>query len=503
MFRRLEIAIVDGSRTRAERVLVSPDGAPLAFEITGKELCALAGRTLVPRLSLELSARTPDERAAWSALEVLVPLPCPSESELAREVEARLHDALDPWIERGLDREGPRTTGLAAHVFDAVDGSRLGTYPAALHPLFELLLLACEVSDDARWHATLEQFASDYMELCINPTTGLPRQWDTESDEPLDDRTLEVAAHLRFLLDLVEHGPVKLRERADLAARKMAETVLAKGVMPDGELVPIYLPLDGTPSSDARPLRRLDLPAQIARVGRRTKDPRFRLAAEAALAALEYTHYWPGDWHMVDPGFDDDFGHYGARAVAMLGAFPDDKVFRRFAVGGFEHYAPLWRDATRFGGSIAADQVRTWDLLAELAGLDEGVAKRLSELFVRAVRSHAKGEQYGDGSFGDVTFFAFEPQVDLLDGDLPGLPANLLRGLAIVYEERFGLRTKEIRAMYTAVLRSTVAAYRRPFGFLSTQREVRGQNDATGSLRLASGLLRMLAALKAPASRSR
>jgi len=46
--------------------------------------------------------------------------------------------------------------------------------------------------------------------------------------------------------------------------------------------------------------------------------------------------------------------------------------------------------------------------------------------------------------------------------------------------------------MYTAVLRSTVAVYRRPYGFLLGRGEQRGANSAAGSLRMLIGLRKML-----------
>jgi len=498
------IALVSDEHRVGRVPLHSHAGKSITFEIPVADFAASAGAPLSPRFALELSGdghATDGEPARWTALEVLVPLPCPSEKELRREILERLHEAFDPWLERTLDREGPRATALLPHVFDAVTGERLSSSPASLHPIVEWLARAVVCEGSPAWSDALARWLDDYLALCIHPATGLPRFWDCAIDQPLDDRSVEVAAHLQLLLDIAEHGPRELREKARGAAKRMGEAVLETGVLPDGGVAPIYRPSDGAVSTSAALLRRLDVPAKLARWSALTGDPRGTAAAHAALAALEYTHSWSGTWRRIDPGFDDDLGHYGARGVVMLQAAPDDALIRRFVLDAFEHFAPLWLDSSRCGGSVAADEVRDWELLAALAAIQPDLAPRLGPLAASAVRAHFKGEQYGNGAWGDVTFVDFDPQIDLVVGDLPGLPANLLKGLAVAYARYPSLRTDETRAMYAAVLRATASAYRQPFGYLSTVHPVPGHNPATGSLRLAPGLVIMLEALSDRAGR--
>lgn len=488
---------------RAELVLRGQHGSWASGERTGPEIRASGAELggLEPRFVLELRSGPGGSR--WSAIEASVELPCPSEADLAREIEARLHEALDPWLAHALDREGPRKTAFAPHVFDAVSGERLASYPSTLHPLFENLLEACRLVEDPRWKSALEAFVADYLELGLHPRTGLPRNWDALTDTPQDEQPVEVAAHLRFLLDVGERGPQSVRERALAAARRMAESIDAHARLPDGSLAASLRPSDGAPSSETSALRRLDVPAQLTRAARVFGVESWYADARTAIATFEFTHDWPGDWRQIDPGFDDEFGNYGARAVDMLQAYPEDPLLRRLAGEGYAHYAPIWRAALLSGGSIAADQVRCWDAIDEFAGLDARARAELPALLALALRMQWKGEQYAGGNWGDVTFCDFDPKLDLAVGDLPGLPANLLRGLAIAYDGPPELRTDDTRARFTAVLRSTVATYRRPQGYLSTPREVAGNNPASGSLRLAPGLLRMLSALKQPRNRSR
>jgi hypothetical protein len=47
----------------------------------------------------------------------------------------------------------------------------------------------------------------------------------------------------------------------------------------------------------------------------------------------------------------------------MRTASPPDLEFRRFTAQAFAHFAPLWHDALRFGGSMASDQNRCWEFL--------------------------------------------------------------------------------------------------------------------------------------------
>ena len=87
--------------------------------------------------------------------------------------------------------------------------------------------------------------------------------------------------------------------------------------------------------------------------------------------------------------------------------------------------------------------------------------------------------------------FEFSPKVNLEVGDYPGAPQNLLNGLASIYGE-VELPKDEIRAMYTAVLRSSVEHYLREYGFLIERAERPGRNSARGTLRMLLGLVKML-----------
>jgi hypothetical protein len=240
------------------------------------------------------------------------------------------------------------------------------------------------------------------------------------------------------------------------------------------------------------------VPLQLVRLAQLTGDDRYYESACEALETLEFTNRWAGTWDAIDPGFDDDFGHYGARAARAARARPQDEKFRRFVLQGWNHYVPIWRDALRYGDNIAADQVRCWKIGVDLAHLEPELRADMGPLLWMAARTHFKGEQYDGGAWGDVTIFDWSPRGGRHVGDLTGAPQNLLSGLASVYVDEIGLRIAEVRGMYTAVLRDSIRTYKRPFGFLAERPEREGANPAFGSLRMMTGLVEMLRALSPP-----
>ncbi|MCY2958565.1 MAG: hypothetical protein NTY35_00205 [Planctomycetota bacterium] len=491
------VSITDGGGGVARFPVRSSGDEALRFEITAADLARELGHAPVPRFTLRL-AGDGDGVARWDDVAASVVLPLPSEAELRAEVIAELDAIFSAWEQRALDVAGPRKTAFVARSFDIVTGGELGpVQPApAFFPLQENLLDAVAAHDEPRWRAFLERYLEDVLTLALHPTTGLPCLWNASTDERVDDVPVEIALPLGFLIDVAREGPESFRARARAAAVKIGETVLANGLLPDGEVAASYVPRTGAPNTNVSRLRRLDVPCQLARLAALTGEDRYAKPARVALGALEFTNHWAGTWDAIDPAFDDDFGHYGARSATIARALPADVLFRRFALEGLRHFLPLWRDATRFGGNVAADQVRCWRVAADLALVDPSLRAELEPALFDAVHAHVQGEQYGNGAWGDVTIFGYSPKTGLQVGDLPGTPQNLLNGLSAAYTADLGLRTELTRALYTAVLRSSVTEYRKPYGFLlGRTANARGGNNAAGSLRVLLGLTTMLRGL--------
>jgi hypothetical protein len=470
-----------------------PNGSP--FEVSGAQLTSAFGREIVPRLEVVLASGT-GRPVAWTDLRCRVPLPLPTETALARELVTVLDGIFSLWIERGVRAGG---SGFLTRVFDVDTGETLYAIPGGLSPLHSALLDAVAVLGDEApepWTEALDAFLVDYFARCLHPDTGLPRRVDPETGAPIEGQHIEAAADLGFLLDVFEGGPARHRAAAQDAALRMGETILACGVLPDGTVAPKYRAADSDISTATPPLRRLDVPAQLARLGAMTGDERFFNAARNALAEIEFTHFWTGEWHDLDPGFDDDFGHYGARSAVMFAARPDEPAFGALADSGLTHYAPRWRNALRFGATMAADQVRCWELLAAHARERPETLPLLRDLFPPAVASHFKAQQRGGGAWEDLTYVHFNPKANLQVGDLGGVPSNLLFGLAVVYEDRFGMRTNETRARFAAVLHTTLRHYRRPYGLFYGRDQPGGPNPAGGGIRIAAALVRMLENLR-------
>ena len=482
-----------------------PEGRP--FEVRLQDL-ALRAETLraaglrldgdlaafehpVPRLTVELASESREQVAYWTELEVWVPLPCPDESALRDEVVALLDEVFSLWREHVIDPE----TGFACYVHDVVTGERLAVREGILSPAFEVLFRALACHEDPEWRELLEHFLESWFTRCFHPDTGLPRAWSLAENAGRDDKPLEIHSTLDFLLELSLHGPPRWRTEAGERLRAIGEHVLARGAMPDGQVAAGYVPATGAPVLGYSPLRRFDVPAPLARLGALDGDDRYLDLARDAVGEFEYTWLWPGTWQAIDPGFDDDYGHYAERALTMTRAWPEESSLRRVVRGGYDYYAPLWRDALRLGGNIAADQVRGWTIFAGLAALEPELLPEVRALLSSAQRVHFKGEQYENGAWGDVTIFGFDPKAGLQVGDLPGMPQNLLQGLASNYSAELGLRDDETRAMFTAVLRSSREQYEQPHGFLVTRAARDGSNPGGGSFRLAVPLADMLEAL--------
>jgi len=133
-------------------------------------------------------------------------------------------------------------------------------------------------------------------------------------------------------------------------------------------------------------------------------------------------------------------------------------AFERLSVDGLVHYLPLWRDAVRFGGNVAADQVRCWEIAARLARLRPELRAEVAERLDEALHLHLLGEQTPTGRWIDVTVVDFKPQ-RLPVGDTAGAPQNLLHGLALALHPRVlgdrGFRDPaEARAWFAALWRA-------------------------------------------------
>ncbi len=503
------LVVVDGEEGQ---IVLEPRGE---FAIDGAELEARLGRPLVPRILLRLEAAGGECR--WSKLEVDAEFPCPSPEALAAEVRAELERIVLEWEERALDEFGPRRTRFVARAFDAETGAELQRLAACAPyiPFWKSASVLAARGGSERVRALHAAWWDDFFELGFAPGTGLPTMWDPARDERLLDRPVEIALPLAHLVEVAREGEPARRRPALERAVRIAELVLERGLLPDGGVAASYRPGDGRPNLDTALLRRLDVPAQLARlapllecaaaegapVSSKIDSKALLRAAHEALAALEYAHHWAGGWQAIDPGFDDEFGHYGARAALVARDLPDERQFRRFALEGLDRYLEPWRGATALGGNLAADQVRCWQLAADLALAEPSILPRLRPALSDAAHAHMQGEQYGNGAFGDVTIYAFDPRTALQVGDLPGTPSNLLQGLATLAAPHLGLPREEVRARYATVLRTSVARYRRAHGFLVDRAPKAGANPASGSLRMMLGLERMLVALNASSAR--
>ncbi|MDA1264491.1 MAG: hypothetical protein O2816_05355 [Planctomycetota bacterium] len=493
---RGRVTIQDGENARA--VLEVGDGSDIYEEFvwTGAQLSEALGHAPVPRLILHL-AGAEGEVARWDDLEVQVALPLPTPEALRAEIAAELDWILALWPNQGGDVTGVPTTFLN-HSFDVITGERLTAYPGVISSYTHILVAAAEAAPDQEgWVARRDAVLEDVLTRSVHPESGLVQYWDCAEDRPLTENYLEVGGYLRLLLELIEQGHEPHATRARQALRRACDTILRTGLTPDGEVIARYRSRDGETNLGYSTLRRLDVPASLAGAARVLEDPSLLDAAREAVGQFEYSHRWAGSWLDIDPAFDDEFGHYGERAVSLWEAAPDEPTFRHLARSGMTHFLPMWHDALRLGGNIAADQVRCWEIAARVAHLDPELRPEIARRLRAAVRVHFKGQQYFGGAWGDVTVYRFDPEIDLQVGDTFGPPQNLMHGIAIAYDpllaaEEGGPDLEELRALFSAVLRSTRETYRRPYGYLGSRIEAAGPNESIGSMRVAAGLVLML-----------
>lgn len=511
---------------------------------------------LVPRFEVGLGVQAGAREAAqFRPLRVRVPMPTPSALALDARIEALVVKTLDELVVRGGDTLGPQATGHWIGLHNVDSGERLfsggrGPLRAGYNPILGTLFRAVDANGADLGSRTgpsgvslaehLARGVDTFLDLCLHPETHLPRRFDPASDVALDDEPVEAAAYLDFLIDLAGGPEGELdalapeqRARAWDAALAMGRALVEFGALPTGEVAAVVRASDGWTSTQVVHLRRLDVPAQLARLARACETrgvaadlvPALVELAIEAVFEVEYANLWPGTWNHIDPGFDDSYGHIGARSAAMLAALPAEPGLGQLAESGRATYLPLWRDAVAFGGSVAADQVRCWKILAELdalgtavwsgaegAGAEAFFAARIADPFSPepatptardtvffdrlmhlALAGHFVGEATNNGSWLDVTVVGFAPATNLPVGDVIGLPQNMFGGFATVRElERRRGRAMPAaeRAMLWTLLDDVEASWGAAHGFAD------GTRTSGGGIRLVPGLVRWLAAGK-------
>jgi len=501
------LIVRDGAGREARFALGEGRSAGMqAFAIPAVKLEDAAGQPL-SRGRLEVELRGLGTGARWDDIEFWVPLPAPTEAELAAELRTQVARIIKVVEARGLDRAGPRPTTFVVQGYDVVTGESLGD--AALSPagvgvfyetLLDLVALdSLKLSDPelaTQAERLLDAHIPEFLALSFHADTHLARLFDPKTDAPLDDKPIEAARFLASLLDIAEHGPEATRAAGLEAAQAFGEAVLAGGVLPNGEVASRYCAATGVGDSLVPSIRKLDMPAELVRLGARTHDARYSDAALEALSEFEFLHMWSGSWDAIDPGLDDFYGHFGRRSVTMARAMPGHAVFPRLAQGGLNFFGPLWERTLAHGAFVAADEVRGWLGFLGVAELFPERAPEVAGLIDSAVRAHFKGELDNDGRWVDVSHNLWEPRFGLEVGDVPGVPVNLLHGLAVASSPQLGLDRAFMRSAYAAVLRTTIATYGRPYGLLASRVEARGANPSGSDLRLLPVLVSMLAELE-------
>jgi hypothetical protein len=132
----------------------------------------------------------------------------------------------------------------------------------------------------------------------------------------------------------------------------------------------------------------------------------------------------------------------------------------------------------------------------DITRIDPSLRAETGPLLRMAARSHFKGEQYGNGAWGDVTIFDFSPNANLQVGDLPARPQNLLYGLALVVRGRArSAHGRDPRHVYWPCCAALVAEYKAALRFPRRSHAARGRELRVRIRRMLTGLVEMLRAL--------
>lgn len=488
------------STTPVAITLTDADGARLDLSAPGgvwhHELSSWAGDLgRAPRPPIELTLAATDRGAEIDRVSVRAPLPLPDRAALRREIIENLDWTIQLVLRTQVDSVGERRSTLEVFDVDVLTGERVSGGLGWVTAFSELLLEAWRYEPREDWEQLLTRHIEDLLELCLDPGTGLPVFYDPMADRRRGDTALEIARAFRFLLDCAEHGPEALRERTRAAAVRIGDGILERGRLASGELLVKYVPSTGEGTTRVPRLRALDLVGPMARLTPLTGDDRYARAANVALDEFEYLHRWAGDWFEIDPGFDDQLGNWGATLATKIESGHASASAERLFRTGVEYYDRRWELSVLHGAQNAADQVRTWRVLARAAALDPSLAPRVDVLLEEAVDAHLVGQFSAQGIWVDNTHFLWRPRGALETGDLPGVPGNLLEGLGICAAAGLGHELDELCGWFTAVMRTSYAHFGREYGCLPAPIEARGANPSGAEIRMGYALTEMLGAL--------
>ena len=193
-------------------------GSAIPIVIGLRDFAGWDASPLTPRLTLRLQAGLDKSAVVHSCAVVWRTQLGIDASALRAELLTELDWIFTQWLERGLDRVGPRETAFLSTAFDANTGEPLAYLDGGAHPFYALLGRALEVEDDERWRAAYDAYLTDLFALAFHPETGLPRVWNVRSDQPDDETPREVAYAFGHLLDIAERGPEEWRDQGARAS---------------------------------------------------------------------------------------------------------------------------------------------------------------------------------------------------------------------------------------------------------------------------------------------
>ncbi|MBU0595560.1 hypothetical protein KJ567_02600, partial [Candidatus Bipolaricaulota bacterium] len=488
----------------------------------GEDHVRTYGRNPLPRLTLELGKQgTGSSPVYWDDLGAHVSFRQMSEADLLDAILDETRWVIDNLYERTVDDINVPSSYLIKSL-DAITGDVLNIgVSSGGGPVYNQMLAILEVEHDPIYLDRVVAMANAIV-ANLHPETRLPRKLNAEKDTLIEGsvipaptidfllRVHKLTGDAKYLGAAVEIGEAILRY-----ALRLRTSIRAPIDIPADYIPNTYHSATGDPvapeSAYVLHIRWFSAPGALIHLYSATGREDFRDAAIAsALSYIDHDtvlDYWNVeyplspfsfepiwyDWDKLDPAFDDYFGYGiggrgGPYALLDIHALTGDGRLLPFLDASLEAMGGVWEEGMYRGGYTFADDARSWQAYYDQYVVDPIKYADHRDLLIRNARNVFRSSQYSNGAWIDARFRLWSPS---FPDDQGSVPRNLLAALSWAY--LVDDRNPEWRAMIASVFETTIAHYKREFGYLRyPDGATEGQNAGGIELRFLGELLHHL-----------
>ena len=393
---------------------------------------------------------------------------------LLDEVEWALTQAMD----RGMDRTDRPTAYLAA-MWDPVTGERTGERPRGIATsLQNMLPKYLRFRRNARM-AKLARLQADLYLETMTSTAGGAAPWDLKTDKPMAtgrSNPLWSTMYLSMMYELT--GEAKYKDAVLKVTRKVAET----GRSPDNsvEAGSYYADFDLETGKGMRKrkinARRMkyafNYGSYVMTFGLRLAPDDPVLTKALGDNARRYLKFRRGHkpWmpgrklgDFIDPFFDDYFGHNSLRMTAFwLDSGKKLSLCGAVIAPGVAEFLTVYPEAMQRGYRIADDGTRTCNAFVAHYLNDPKKFARVPELLEVAADYYMKSTTGRDNAWGAGDW---SEHFTLNRSEAPAGAGNLMQILAYASQPGVSGVTDKYRAYMVTVLKASIDAYKKPYGW--------------------------------------